>query len=118
MPWVSPLLALPKPGHDGKAFTDTSQIRLVADSTVSNTAIMREHRAIITPEELGLEANGSDEFSVVDIIESYSQIEIAEESTSWKDYKKKDSQSPKGNHSSSFPKLNSLVSSFQKTESK
>ena len=60
MPWVSPLLALPKPGHDGKAITDASQIRLVADSTVSNTAIVREHRVTMTPEELALEANGSD----------------------------------------------------------
>ena len=60
MPCVSPMLALPKPGHDGKAVIDPSQIRIVADSTILNTAIIREHRAILTPEELALEANGSD----------------------------------------------------------
>ena len=53
---VSPMLALPKPGHDGKAVTDPSQIRLVADSSILNTAIIREHRAILTPEELALVA--------------------------------------------------------------
>ena len=60
MPWVSLMLALHKPGHDGKAVTDLSQIRIVAYSTILNTAIIREHRAILTPEELALEANGSD----------------------------------------------------------
>ncbi|RNA21468.1 hypothetical protein BpHYR1_024102, partial [Brachionus plicatilis] len=63
MPWVSPLLALPKPGHNGKAVSEASQIRLVADSTLSNTAIIREHRVTMTPEELAVEANGSDLYS-------------------------------------------------------
>ncbi|RMZ97581.1 Retrovirus-related Pol poly from transposon [Brachionus plicatilis] len=80
MPWVSPLLAFPKPGPNGKTVSEASQIRLVADSTLSNTAIIREHRVTMTPEELTVEANGSDLYSVVDLTEGYSQIELDEES--------------------------------------
>ena len=80
MPWISPLLALPKPGHDGKAITEASQLRIVADITVSNNAIMRGHRVTMSPEELAVEVGDSDLYSAIDLIESYSQVELAEES--------------------------------------
>ena len=54
MPRISPFLALPKPGHDGKAITDISQIRIVADIQLANTAIQREHRVTLTPEGIGV----------------------------------------------------------------
>ena len=66
---ISPLLALPKPGHDSKAITDISQIRIVADSQLAKTAIQREHRVTLTPEELAIEANGSDLLASMDLIE-------------------------------------------------
>ena len=40
---------------------------------------MREHRVAMTPENL-LEAKGSDLYTVFDLIESFSQIELDEES--------------------------------------
>ena len=80
MPWISPLLALPKPGQDGKAISDSSQIRLVADSQLIISAIIREHRVCPTPEDLAVKVNGCDLYSTMDLIESYSQIELAEDS--------------------------------------
>ena len=52
----------------------------MADSRLSNSAIERELGVTLTPEELAIEANGSDLFSVKDLVESYSQIELAESS--------------------------------------
>ena len=47
MQWITSLLAQLKPSHDGKAINDISQIRIVADRQLANTAIQREHRVMI-----------------------------------------------------------------------
>ena len=54
MPWDSQLLAPTKPGYDGKAITEASQMRLVADRTASKKANLRDHRVKMTTEELAL----------------------------------------------------------------
>ena len=80
MPWISPLLALPKPGHDGKAITEASKLRIVADSTVLNTAMTRGHRVTMSTKELAVEVGDSDLDSTMNLIESYIQAELADKS--------------------------------------
>ena len=72
-PWVSPLVATPKP-------RDPSDIRLCVDKRRANKAILRERHDTPTIDELIAELSGAKIFSKVDLKSGYHQLELDEES--------------------------------------
>jgi transposase InsO family protein len=72
-PWVSGIVAVPKPHSDG-------EIRLCTDMRCANKAILRERHPMPTIDDVLFAINGSTVFSKIDIRSAYHQIELAEES--------------------------------------
>ena len=72
-PWVSPLLAVPKP----KTVDD---IRIVVDMRKPNAAIKRIHHPIPTVDETFEKFNQCTVFSKIDLLHGYHQIELHPES--------------------------------------
>ncbi|CAB4023777.1 Transposon Tf2-9 poly, partial [Paramuricea clavata] len=70
-PWVSPLVAVPKPNGD---------IRVCVDMRQANSAIIRERHPIPTIEETLQELQGATVFSKLDLRSAYHQIELHPES--------------------------------------
>ncbi|CAB4030227.1 Transposon Tf2-9 poly, partial [Paramuricea clavata] len=70
-PWVSPLVAVPKPNGD---------IRVCVDMRQANSAIIRERHPIPTIEETLQELQGATVFSKLDLRSGYHQIELHPES--------------------------------------
>lgn len=70
-PWVSPLVAVPKPNGD---------IRICVDMRQANSAIVRERHPIPTVEETLQELHGATIFSKLDLRSGYHQIELHPES--------------------------------------
>ena len=66
-PWVSPLVAVPKPNGD---------IRVCIDMRQANSAIVRERHPIPTIEETLQELQGATIFSKLDLRSGYHQIEL------------------------------------------
>ena len=72
-PWVSPIVAAPKPNGD---------IRLCVDMRQANSAILRERHPIPTVDEVLQNLNCSKVFSKLDLNLAFHQIELSEESRS------------------------------------
>lgn len=72
-PWVSPIVAAPKPNGD---------IRLCVDMRQANSAILRERHPIPTLVEVLQNLNCSKVFSKLDLNLAFHQIELSEESRS------------------------------------
>ena len=70
-PWVSPLVAVPKPN---------GEVRVCVDMRQANQAILRERHPIPTVEETLQEINGAAVFSKLDLRWGYHQIELNPES--------------------------------------
>lgn len=70
-PWVSPLVAVPKPN---------GEIRLCVDMRRANEAVQRERYPIPTVEEIHQELSKSKIFTKLDLKWGYHQLELAEES--------------------------------------
>ena len=70
-PWVSPLVAVPKPNGD---------IRVCVDMRQANSAIIRERHPIPTIEETLQELHGATIFSKLDLRSGYHQIQLHPES--------------------------------------
>lgn len=72
-PWISPILAVPKP-------KDPSQVRLCLDARRLNEAIQRERHVTPTIHDLIHDLNGAKYFSKLDLRAGYHQIELDEQS--------------------------------------
>ena len=72
-PWVSELIAVPKPNQPDK-------LRIVMDARAVNCAIERERHNTPTLDELVVDLNGAKFFSKIDLIDAHHQIEIGEKS--------------------------------------
>ena len=71
-PWVSPIVAAPKPKNPDK-------VRICVDMRRANQAIQRERHPLPTMDDLIYELNGSTVFSKLDLNHGYHQLEIAPE---------------------------------------
>jgi len=72
-PWVSPLVAVPKP-HD------PNDIRLCVDMRAANAAVLRERHDTPTIDEIIADLSGSKFFTKLDLKSGYHQLELSPES--------------------------------------